>query len=919
MSPALQAKTAKQIVIDFSKIGEGMVDVDDESNLIQQDALKEAAGCLAKAIVEAVRYRPTISEIAKQNGRSADLARFYETITIHGCRGSGKTTFTNFMLRNVVGDIRRNGGNSDQSELKTQVAERIWNSPDEALQLREKVTLTKLRLIDPTLIETSHNIMVVIISLINEAVEHHEGEVPASLKTAWNDSLRRLSEGLALIDGVRNAASDNDDMADSHAIMTNGLASANSGVNFEKNLHIFIHLSLQLLGSDGFILVFDDVDTSFERGWPVLETLRKYLTSPQMIVVVSGDMDAYSLLVRSHVWQNFGQELLCNEQWNSHARGDNAAIFSRMRQINSQVDRLESQYLLKILKSENRIDLAPLVRYAAHRDDIFITARFSGEEAKEGKTYNIFQCLNELFMQALAIRSDENLHLYRDLILRQPVRTFINLLLGSRAYWTNYDAQARRTHIRDFGLSLALQEAFRNCFSTSLLSVGIVPDDIRGGYVSRLITIVANYLIQNDGWRSLYRLRSDEINDDVNITLIALSSALVRCFDLQPGTVVAYMIRICLVRSSIYLRRYHDLDMSAYMSFLSLSRQESMDQTLGKVLSWKISKSDERGIFNAGRGCISISDKTVAEKLFDRTLTRGTQDIFRIANRIAFLKVIGENGRPYVVYSPLVLLSFVGDLLSSTFADSKDDALKEAARARIREILIRYTSHSGFFMPSRGVTRHGLEDPPVDPDPLSDFTIPSLEREDADGPEFRHVIDILTDWRLAWGKKWQDNVVIRPEAPATFARVWARIMKSAEESEMRGRKHGGSLGAMLDGYIVDLLESVRSEIGESNPKAAAFDTGFDGKPVVDYFCALASCPVWWFFLAPGTARDPKWSGLLDRMHDALRMSERTGDGRFAAFIEAATRPESSRPSIHDYLDGISVNALPQADEQGTMA
>ncbi|MCD8079453.1 MAG: hypothetical protein LUF04_03295 [Bacteroides sp.] len=57
-------------------------------------------------------------------------------------------------------------------------------------------------------------------------------------------------------------------------------------------------------------MAFDDVDTDFAKGWPVMETIRKYLTSPQLITILSGDINLYTLLIRKKQWENFGKPLL---------------------------------------------------------------------------------------------------------------------------------------------------------------------------------------------------------------------------------------------------------------------------------------------------------------------------------------------------------------------------------------------------------------------------------------------------------------------------------------------------------------------------------------------------------------------------------------------------------------------------------
>lgn len=74
-----------------------------------------------------------------------------------------------------------------------------------------------------------------------------------------------------------------------------------------------------------------------------METLRKYLTSPKLIISILGDIDLYSILSRQLQWEKIDSK--------------NIDTIWRKRKIYSQIEHLEEQYLIKILKPENRIDL----------------------------------------------------------------------------------------------------------------------------------------------------------------------------------------------------------------------------------------------------------------------------------------------------------------------------------------------------------------------------------------------------------------------------------------------------------------------------------------------------------------------------------------------------------------------------------
>ncbi|MFP3519645.1 hypothetical protein SB766_26035, partial [Pseudomonas sp. SIMBA_077] len=90
----------------------------------------------------------------------------------------------------------------------------------------------------------------------------------------------------------------------------------------------------------------DDIDTNFRRGWPVLEVLRRYFTSPRFIVVLSGDIDLYTLLVRGKQWDQFSERQLHFDK-------------TQEKGLREMVNHLQGQYMLKVLPPRNRIPLLP--------------------------------------------------------------------------------------------------------------------------------------------------------------------------------------------------------------------------------------------------------------------------------------------------------------------------------------------------------------------------------------------------------------------------------------------------------------------------------------------------------------------------------------------------------------------------------
>ncbi len=68
--------------------------------------------------------------------------------------------------------------------------------------------------------------------------------------------------------------------------------------NLEERFHIYIRETLKLLDKKCIVIPFDDIDTDFKKGFEILEVLRKYITSGQIITILTGDLELYSKLVR---------------------------------------------------------------------------------------------------------------------------------------------------------------------------------------------------------------------------------------------------------------------------------------------------------------------------------------------------------------------------------------------------------------------------------------------------------------------------------------------------------------------------------------------------------------------------------------------------------------------------------------------
>lgn len=266
-----------------------------------------------------------LKTIEERNKVEADtpqcqIDRVHNTILINGKRGMGKTSF--------ILSIQK-----DKYILKD---------------------IANLCIIDPTLIETKEHVFLNIITLIknkvDESIQCNRCDYNDAKYKNWKESLKKLASGLSMLDGI---GSDHlkDGMWDSpELILERGLSNSKQGVDLEKNFHKYIDESLVIINKKAFFLILDDIDTSLDKGTAILETLRKYLTSRKLIIAMLGDMSLYSTLVRQLQWEKMDPKKILKDY---ELENKNTFI--------SQIEHLEEQYLTKILKPENRIDLENLL------------------------------------------------------------------------------------------------------------------------------------------------------------------------------------------------------------------------------------------------------------------------------------------------------------------------------------------------------------------------------------------------------------------------------------------------------------------------------------------------------------------------------------------------------------------------------
>ncbi|MCK9374291.1 MAG: hypothetical protein M0P91_14005 [Sulfuricurvum sp.] len=472
--------------------------VEDNKYFIHQEAYVEF-----KSHVETILKR-----IEKNTKQDYKKERGHYTVTILGSRGSGKTTFALNALEKI---------SSNECDLKS------------------------LGILDPTLMDTKEHVLIAVISLIKEEVEKFircgkiatdtnqchdifnrcDSETTSEYES-WKKSLKKLAEGLKQLNGLGSDTLKHEMWDDPITLMEDGLTGAKAGYDLDQSLHQFIHKSSNMLGVKAFILALDDIDTSFEKGWPVLEILRKYLTTPRLIPVLCGDVDLYSTLVRKEQWKQLGD--LPTEYDTKH-----------LDSYEKTVRRLEEQYLLKIIPPRNRIELLTLAEldwknlYIAYGDD------------GEGKE---FKDVVEKLFEDYAGLTKHNSKSFIEHLSQQPLRlviSFLSTLLTIGEEKNDSEKQALINH------------GIAQTFFTSLSDTGLSFQRLRNFHTREesVVELMSALLKISDEQGDIFELSDTVYEEPYKQINLALTFLLYGRFKYRKGDDLGFMLRSSLLHQAM--------------------------------------------------------------------------------------------------------------------------------------------------------------------------------------------------------------------------------------------------------------------------------------------------------------------------------------------------------------------------------
>lgn len=571
-----------------------------------------------------------------------DRIRYNDTISILGSRGSGKTTFLLSLLANY----------------------------------KDNKAIEVLGIIDPTLIEEKGHVFLTIISLIEESVSKKlnlndcsPNDTNYCQMKEWKDRLRKLADGLPSMDGVGLGLNDTN-WQDAEFIMDRGLKSVKAATKLEENFNDLVRCALKTLEKKVFIITLDDIDVDFRKGWPVLETIRKYLTSPQIIVLLSGDLKLYSKAIRKQQWKNFGKALLINE----------GEKLRKNYEYNDLVTEMESQYMQKVIKPQNRIHLTTLfekVTTYSSEININILRSFKNED-KRVEIKEIRTEYNDILAD-FGIRNPYQAEAYTSFLLCLPVRTQIQFLAGF-----NYPD----SDVTDAFLSDLYEKE--------------VDVDLAKHLPKMLDVVILKLLIKEKALLAGYQLQPTTTDSSLNSSLIALSLLFSQQAKKNPYLIFDYLIKIgyvqnmltdigyaeekdkkgtALLKPSVEGLCYHsgifqdkvlrDVvgNMTAYIESLP-----NVSENKNGIIHLFATAKKEKGSIEESRGRI------------DYEFGAGDNEITTLQQTLAFIPLSTsefiQKNQSITTYSIYTLLGAIGELIRKVKFDDMENGLLELSQWR---------------------------------------------------------------------------------------------------------------------------------------------------------------------------------------------------------------------------------------------
>lgn len=656
---------------------------------------------------------------SRLNSNCTCQTHYYNTISVFGERGTGKTSF----LHSVI----------------------------ERLEKEYSKDVIILGFIDPTIIEEKEHIFLLVVSLINNLVEKELKSEDCKIQTKsfqlrqqWQQQLQRMAKGIPTLENV--GESHQTSQWQSHEfIMEKGLGIVYSAYTLEREFRDLVNLALKILGKKCLVLALDDIDVDMKKGWDVLEMLRKYITTPQIITILSGNLKLYSLNVRKHQWLQLEKNLEHEPE----------------KDYRKTVNELEGQYLLKVLKSENRVHLHSLLEAIE-----MLGAQYE-IEFTDGKTKSIKDAYKDIFAN-LGICGSSQQIIFVNYMLGLSVRSQIQFLLNN---------------VDDNKVGLDSVEAFLSRLYAENVEVNLAVNNAQ-----MLALIIQRYLENQESAPDLYQLMPNYPHEDVNACLTAFTILFAKETRKNNFLIFDYLVRMGYVRNLLLgMERYYIRD--EFYNHVGLKQMMSLKNSVGLSIAYCMMYDSQ---LSSHIALLTLAGKNKQNKAWSQGHV--DYEIEERANRaqsiIAYLPIsvmkYTDKNESRVYYSFYNLLAVIAEILKAP----RDNNQEETVKSLLMNLQLLRTYPTW--------TKEG--------DVQTKYVGEETEKEEYDEETLQkkwegdHTFDPLVKEIVKWSREYQESI-----PPYLLGKVATRLyytLQKIEETDLGEQMHR-SVMAFLNACLIE--------------------------------------------------------------------------------------------------------------------
>lgn len=643
------------------------------------------------------------------------LVRKHNTIAIFGGRGSGKTSF----LHTVFAECAK----------------------------KYEKDIEILKIVDPTLIETRGHVFLWIISLLNEKVEAHlsKGELNRlspeyTYRKQWEDAIHTLARGLHSLENV-GVGMKNEHWHDDYFVVESGLQQVGGALNLEANFRKLIDTALGILKKKAFLIAFDDIDVDMEKGWPVMETIRKYLTTDKIIVLLTGNLKLYSLNVRRHQWEQLGKM----KEWEDNT------------DFKTVINEIEGQYLMKLLKAENRVFLHSIMDNIRSQKYKYVLE----DESNPSQLNKI--SIEKVYREALAkigIVSRTQSNIFCNYLLSLSARSqihFLRSVYNEKSYASPRKAQMVDPFMaRMYAANIDIDFAINN---PQMINI-----------------VVLRYILKQKF--DLYLLLPTVEDENVNCCVTGLSFLCANKMSHNPYLIFDYFIRIGYVRN--VLLSYQNIQLKE--NFCSYSGM-FQDISLKNIVGLSMAYADSLGLAMHTHIPLYTLTKNSRTTKYYRIDDLLSDDLSEAQTAISFIPLCSlrkmNNNEHRHYYSLFNILAAIGQILR--VAQTIEDGNYGEILRELKDLQI----HRYYAIPSEEYERSNINE--------------SIDREDSKFDIYSkdNSLNELAEVCYKWSSMCQDITL----PPYLLGKIITRYMNAAVKITSK------SLGEQINNMLIIFLNA----------------------------------------------------------------------------------------------------------------